>query len=102
MRSDLQSQFLPERLALLEALEELFEDAYHYSIDVDAFGPLFELEPGLCAYLKKLRVCMMSTFLALNVAQSVKDALSQIALYARLFGDHSDRITPVKPARKGY
>ena len=42
MRPNLQPQFFAERLALLEALEELFEDADDNCVDADAlrFGPL--------------------------------------------------------------
>ena len=87
-----------QRLALLEALEELFEDADHNRVDADAFGfgPFFELEPGFCADVEELRVGKLHAglaglhdvyFFALNMAQSKKDDPGQIALYARLFGD---------------
>ena len=98
VRTNLQPQFFPERLALLEALEELFEDADHDRIDADAFGfgPFLELEPGFCADVEELRIGKLHAGLAglhdvylfaLNVAQSKKDDPGQIALYARLFGD---------------
>ena len=98
VRTNLQPQFFPERLALLQALEELFEDAHHNRVDADAFGlgPLFELEPGFGADVEELRVGQLHAGLtglhnvylfALNVAQSKKDDPGQIALYARLFGD---------------
>jgi hypothetical protein len=46
VRTNLQPQFFPQRLALLEALEELFEDADDDCVDADAFGfgPFLELE----------------------------------------------------------
>ena len=58
MCANLQAQFFSQRLALLEALEELFEDADHNRVDADAFGfgPLFELEPGFGADVEELRV----------------------------------------------
>ena len=57
MGAKLKLQLFPERLALLEALEELFEDADHNRVDADAsgFGPLLELEPSLCADVEELR-----------------------------------------------
>jgi len=96
--TNLQPQFFPERLAFLQVLEELFEDADHNRVDADAFGfgPLFELEPGFGANMEKLRVGQFHAglaglhdldFFALNMAQSKKDDPGQIALYARLFGD---------------
>ena len=98
MRPNLQPQFFPERLAALEALEELVQDADDDCVDADAFrfGPLFELESGLCADVEELRVGKLHASLAglhdfylfaLDVAQSKKDDPGQIALYARLFGD---------------
>jgi len=58
MHPNLQPEFFPERLAALEAIEELVEEADHNCIDADAyrFGPLFELVAGLCADVEKLRV----------------------------------------------
>jgi len=43
VRTNLQPQFFPERLALLETFEELFENADHNRVDADAFrfSPLF-------------------------------------------------------------
>ena len=98
MCANLQPQFFPERLALLEVPKELFEDADHNRIHADAFGfgPLFELEPGFSADVEELRVGKLHAglaglhdvyFFAFNVAQSKKDDLGQIAFYARLFGD---------------
>ena len=93
MGTNLQPQLFPERLAFLQAIEELFEDADHYRVDADAFrfGPLFELEPGFGANVEELRVGKLHAglaglhdvnFLAFNVAQSKKDDPGQIALYA--------------------
>ena len=98
MCTNLQPQFFSERLALLEALEELFEDAHHNRVDADTFGfgPFFELESSLCADVEELRIGQLHAglaglhdvyFFAFNVAQSKKDDPGQIALYARLFGD---------------
>ena len=58
MRTNLQPQFFPERLAFLEALKELFENAHCNRIDADAFrfGPLFKLESGFCANVEELRI----------------------------------------------
>jgi hypothetical protein len=58
MRTKLKPQFFLERLALLVALEELFEDTHNNRVNADpfGFGPLFELEPGLCADVKELRI----------------------------------------------
>src|ERR1017187_7329789 len=58
MRTNLQPQFFPERLAFLEALKELFENAHCNRIDDDAFrfGPLFKLESGFCANVEELRI----------------------------------------------
>ena len=93
MRPNLQPQFFPERLAALEALEELVQDADDDCVDADAFrfGPLFELEPGLSADMEELRVGKLHAglaglhdvnFFAFNMAQSKKDDPGQIALYA--------------------
>ena len=98
MRTNLQPQFFAERLAFLEALEELFEDANHNRVDADTFGfgPFLELEPGFGADVEELRVGKLHAglaglhdvyFFTFNVAQSKKDDPGQIALYARLFGD---------------
>ena len=98
MCPNLQPQLFAERLAFLEALEELFEDADYNRVDADAFGfgPLFELEPGFGADVEELRIGKLHAglaglhdvnFFAFNVAQSKKDDPGQIALYARLFGD---------------
>ena len=98
VRTNLQPQFFSQRLALLEALEELSEHADHNRVDADAFGfgPLFELEPGFSADVEELRIGKLHAglaglhdvnFFTLNVAQSKKDDPGQIALYARLFGD---------------
>ncbi len=98
MGAKLKLQLFPERLALLEALEELFEDANHNRVDADAFGfgPIFELEPGFGADVEELRVGKLHAslaglhdfyFFALNMAQSKKDDPGQIALYTRLFCD---------------
>jgi len=38
MSTKLKPQFFLERLALLEALEELFEDAHNNCVDADPFG----------------------------------------------------------------
>ena len=66
MRANLQPQFFPECLALLEALEELFEDADHNRIDADAFvfGPLFELESSFSSDVEKLRIGKLHAGLA--------------------------------------
>ena len=58
VRTNLQPQFFPQRLALLEALEELFEDADDDGVDADAFGfgPFLELDAGFCADVEELRV----------------------------------------------
>ncbi len=96
--TNLQPQFFPERLAFLESLEELFEDADHNRINADAFGfgPILKLEPGFGPDMEELRVGEFHAGLAglhdvylfaFNVAQSKKDDPGQIALYARLFGD---------------
>lgn len=52
---------LPECLSFLVVLEELFEDADNYRVDADAFGPLFELEPGLCVDVEELRIGKLHT-----------------------------------------
>jgi hypothetical protein len=96
--SNLPPQFFSQRLALLEALEELFEDADDDRIHADAFGfgPLFERQPGLCADVEELRVGKLHAGLAglhdlhvfaVNVVQSKKDDFGKIALYARFLGD---------------
>jgi len=96
--TNLQPQFFPERLAFLEALEELIENADHNGVDTNAlgFGPILELEPGFGADMEELRVGEFHAglaglhdfyFFALNMAQSKKDDPGQIALYARLFCD---------------
>ena len=98
VRTNLQTQFFAERLAFLEALEELFEDADHNRIHADAFGfgPILELEPGFGTDVEELRIGKLHAGLAglhdvylfaLNVAQSKKDDPGQIALYTRLFCD---------------
>ena len=98
MCSNLQPQFFPKRLALLEALEELFEDADDYGVDADAFrfSPVPEFVAGFCADMEELGVGEFHAglaglhdvnFVALNMAQRKKDDPGQIALYARLFGD---------------
>lgn len=58
MRAKLQSQFLSQRLALLEASEELVEEADDDGVDADAFGfgPVFELGTGFGADVEELRV----------------------------------------------
>ena len=84
MRPNVQPQFFPKRLALLEALEELFEDADHNRVDADAFrfGPFLELQSSFSADVEELRIGKFHAGLAglhdvnlfaLNVAQSKKD-----------------------------
>lgn len=93
MRTNLQSQLFTERLALFKALEELFEDADDDSVDAYAFrfSPFPEFVAGFCADMEELRVGELHAglaglhdvyFFALDVAQSEKDDLGQIALYA--------------------
>ncbi len=83
MGTNLPSQLFPERLAFLEALEELFEDADHNRIHADAFGfgPFLELIAGFGADLEELRIGKHHAGLAglhdfylfaFNVAQSKK------------------------------
>jgi len=58
MRTNLQPQFFPERLALLESLEEFIENADNDGVDADAFrfGPFPEFVAGFCADMEELRV----------------------------------------------
>lgn len=58
MRSKLQPQLFAQRLALLEAREELIEKADHNGVDANAFGfgPVFELGTGFGADVEELRV----------------------------------------------
>lgn len=58
VRTNLQPQFFPERLALLEALEELIQNADDDSVDADAFrfSPFPEFVAGFCADMEELRV----------------------------------------------
>jgi hypothetical protein len=58
VRTNLQSQFFSERLAFLQALEELFEHTDDAGIDAYAFGlgPFLGLRAGFCADLEELRV----------------------------------------------
>jgi len=98
MRANLQPQLFSQRLALLEALEELIEDADNDGIDADAFGfcPFLEFVAGFCSDVEELGIGQFHAGLAgllnidfvfVNVAQSKKDDPGQVALYARLFGD---------------
>ena len=98
MSPNLQPQFFPERLAFLEAIEELFKDADDDSVDAYAFrfSPFPEFVAGFCADMEELRVGELHAglaglhdvyFFALDVAQRKKDDPGQIALYARLLGD---------------
>jgi hypothetical protein len=98
MSSKLELQFFPERLALLEAFEELFEDADDNRVYADAFrfGPLLERGPGLCADMKKLRIGKLQTRFAslvdlqlfpINLTQGEKYNPGQVALHARLLRD---------------
>ena len=49
VRTNLQPQFFPERLALLQSLEELIQNADNNGVDADAFrfGPFPEFVAGL-------------------------------------------------------
>jgi len=98
VRANFQPLFFPERLVLLEALEELFEDTEDGGAQADAFGfgAFLELEPNLCAEVEELRVGKLHAGLAgphdvcvfaLDLAQSKKGDPGRIALYARLFDD---------------
>jgi hypothetical protein len=53
MRANLRPQFFSQRLAPLEASEELFEDADNDGVDADAFGfgPFLEFGAGFCVNL---------------------------------------------------
>jgi len=93
VRANLQAQFFPQRLALLQVLEELFEDAHHNCVDADSFGfcPFLELVAGFSADVEELRVGQLHAglaglhdvnFFALDMTQSKKDDPGQIALYA--------------------
>lgn len=55
--TQLKPQFFTQRLTLLEAREELVEEADNYGIYTDALSlsPVFELGADLCADLKELR-----------------------------------------------
>ena len=57
MGTQFQPQFLTQRLALLEAREELIEKADDDSVDADAFGfgPVFELGARFGADVEELR-----------------------------------------------
>ena len=98
MNTNLPPQFFSQHLALHEALEEIFEDADDDRIHADTFGfgPLFDRQLGLCAYVEELRVGKFHAGLAglhdvhlfaVNMAQSKKDDSGKIALYTRLLGD---------------
>ena len=58
VRTQLQPQFLSQSLTLLEAREELVEEADDDCVDADAFGfgPVFELGTGFGADVEELRV----------------------------------------------
>ena len=98
MRTKLQPQFLTQRLAFLEAREELIEKADDDGVDADAFGfgPVFELGAGLSTDVKELRVGEIHAglagllniyFILVHVTQRKKDDPGQIALYAGFFSD---------------
>lgn len=98
MRAKLQLQFFAQRLALLEAREELIEDADDDGVDAHAFGfrPLLELGAGLGADVDELRVGEVHAglaglldvhFVLVHVAQSKKDDPGKIALYAGFLSD---------------
>jgi len=98
MRTKLEPQFLSERLALLEACEELVEEADDDGIDAHAFGfrPFLELCAGFCANVNQLRVGEIHAglaglldvhFILVHVAQSKKDDPGEIALDAGFLGD---------------
>ena len=71
MRSEFQPQFFSQRLALLEAREELVEQADNDGIDTDAFGfrPVFELGACLRTDVEELGISQVHTGFAglLNV-----------------------------------
>jgi hypothetical protein len=56
-RTNLQTQFLSQSFALLQAFEELFEDAYDDSVHADSFlfSPFAESGSSLCPDVKQLR-----------------------------------------------
>jgi hypothetical protein len=98
----MQAKFLPQplaqRLAFLEACEELIEEADDNGVDADAFGfgPFLQLDSGRNADVEELRIGQFHASLAslmninrvmVHVAQSVKDDPGQIALYAGFFGN---------------
>jgi hypothetical protein len=98
MQAKLLPQRLPPCLALLEACEELIEEADDYGIDADAFGlgPVFEFGASLSAHVEELGIGQFhSSFAGLlnldrvivHVVQSIEDDPGQIAFYAGLFGD---------------
>ena len=112
MSAKLKPQFFAERLAALEALEELFEDAHNNRVDADAFGfcPFFQRGPGLRADMKELRLGKLQTRLAgllnlhffpINLAQGEENNPRQIAFHARLLRDCFSQINR-KPERHSW
>ena len=98
MRTKLQPQLFTQSLALLQAREELVEEADNDGVDTHAFGfrPLLELGAGFGANVNQLRVGEIHAGLAsllninlilIHVAQSKKDDPGQIALYTGFFRD---------------
>ena len=66
MGAKLQPQFFSQRLALLEAREELVEEADDDCVDTDAFGfgPVFELGACLRTDVEELRISEIHAGLA--------------------------------------
>ena len=98
MSTKLKPQFFPERLAALEAFEELFEDADDNRVDADPFRlcPLSQRGSGFCAEMEELRpgkrhACLAGLlnlhFFPINLAQSEENNPGQIAFHARLLRD---------------
>ena len=112
MSTKLKPQFFPERLAALEAFEELFEDADDNRVDADPFRlcPLSQRGSGFCAEMEELRPGKRHACLAgllnlhlfpINLAQGEENNPRQIAFHARLLRDCFSQIDR-KPERRRH
>ena len=62
-RTDLQTEFLAQSLALFQPFEEVFQHADHDGIHADSFffRPLPKQGPRLCSHMQKLRISQRQT-----------------------------------------
>ena len=112
MSAKFKPQFFAERLAALEALEEVFQNAHDNRVDADPFRlcPLSQRGSGFCAEMEELRPGKLQTCLAgllnlhffpINLAQGEENNPRQIAFHARLLRDCFSQINR-KPERHSW